>query len=76
MRGYALWITFENFCPEIYFTKNLLYTQYFIKSMVLLETQGASSTARKRDALLLFNKLKLILGPNFTRTHVQNRAFS
>lgn len=44
--------------------------------MVLLETQGASSTARKREALLLFNKLKLILGPNFTRTHVQNRAFS
>lgn len=34
--------------------------------MALLEIQGASSTARKREAFLLFNKLKLILGPNFT----------
>ena len=37
-----------------------------MKSMALLETQGSSSTARKREALLLFNKLKLILGPKFT----------
>ena len=34
--------------------------------MVVLETQGSSPTARKREALLLFNKLKLILDPNFT----------
>ena len=34
--------------------------------MALLETQGASPTARKCEALLLFNKLKLILGQNFT----------
>lgn len=33
--------------------------------MVLFEKQGVSSTARKREGLLLFNKLKLILGPNF-----------
>lgn len=34
--------------------------------MALLEKHGANPTARKREALLLFNKLKLILGPNFT----------
>lgn len=34
--------------------------------MALFEKQGASPTARKREAPLLFNKLKLILGPNFT----------
>ena len=28
MRGYALWITFANFCPEIYFTK--IYYRYKI----------------------------------------------